>query len=234
MSEPSPAFQYCDVYLAGVRKAFGPRQPVLVEVTLDVLHGEFVLLTGPSGAGKSTLLRLLHGELRPDAGEAVVLGTDLATLRASQVHLLRRQVGMIFQDFKLLPRRTLFDNVALGLRVLGQPRRAIERRVRHLLHWVGLGRRVADYPGSLSGGEQQRAAVARAVAAEPRLLLADEPTGNLDAANALDILQLLSELNLRGTTVLLASHDASLQQHLEARVMTLEHGKVLGSHGANR
>jgi cell division transport system ATP-binding protein len=199
----------------------------LRDLTLTIDKGEFIFLTGPSGAGKSTLLRLLLREELPTDGELKVLGRDLKTLRPSQVQAFRRSVGFVFQDFRLIPRLTVFQNVAFVLRVLGQPVSTQQRKTFQVLKWVGLQHRMNAFPEELSGGEQQRIAIARALINDPQLILADEPTGNLDPDLSLEIMNLFREINARGTTVLVATHDRELIQRVGRRSIALDHGRLV-------
>ncbi len=198
----------------------------LRDLTLTIDKGEFIFLTGPSGAGKSTLLRLLLREELPSAGELTVLGRNLNTLRPSQVQTFRRSVGFVFQDFRLIPRFTVFQNVAFVLRVLGMPIAVQQRKTFQVLKWVGLQHRMNALPQELSGGEQQRIAIARALINDPQLVLADEPTGNLDPDLSLEIMNLFREINARGTTVVVATHDRELIRRVGKRTIVLEHGAV--------
>jgi cell division transport system ATP-binding protein len=196
-------------------------------LSLTVDKGEFVFLTGPSGAGKSTLLRLLLVQERPTEGELFVNGHDLTTLSRSDVQEYRRGVGFIFQDFKLIPTRTVFENVAFVLEVLGVPSGQQRRKAFQVLKWVGLQHRINAYPRDLSGGEQQRIAIARALVNDPALVLADEPTGNLDPDLSLEIMNLLREVNAGGTTVVVATHDRELIRLVGRRTITLDQGRVV-------
>jgi cell division transport system ATP-binding protein len=217
-----------------VSKVFsvGPvKVPALREVSFRIDKGEFVVLSGPSGAGKTTLLRLLYRDDLPSEGEIEVLGHNLVTLRRSQVAALRRSIGVVFQDAKLLPVRTVYENVAFVLRVLGAPRREITARVFDALRVVGLSSRAQAYPAQLSQGEAQRAALARAIVRRPPLLLADEPTGNLDDAMAGEIVEALKDIRAGGTTIVLATHQARLAAALRRRTLTLEAGRVVKDEG---
>jgi cell division transport system ATP-binding protein len=199
----------------------------LRDLSLTIDKGDFVFLTGPSGAGKSTLLRLLVREDLPSEGELKVLGRDLKTLNASQVQTFRRTVGFVFQDFRLVPRFTVFQNVAFVMRVLGVPVATQQRKTFQVLKWVGLQHRMNAFPEELSGGEQQRIAIARALVNDPQLVLADEPTGNLDPDLSLEIMNLFREINARGTTVLVATHDRELIRRVGRRSVTLDHGRIV-------
>jgi cell division transport system ATP-binding protein len=199
----------------------------LRDVSLFVDKGEFVFLTGPSGAGKSTLLRLLLRQELATEGTVKVAGRDLARLTSHQAQAYRRAVGFVFQDFKLIPSKTVLDNVGLVPRVLGATSVQQQRRTFQVLKWLGLQHRMNAYPLELSGGEQQRVAIARALVNEPALILADEPTGNLDPDLSLEIMNLLRDINSRGTTVLVATHNRDLMRHVGRRAITLDHGHVV-------
>jgi cell division transport system ATP-binding protein len=196
-------------------------------LSLTIDKGEFLFLTGPSGAGKSTFLRLLLREELPNEGELRVMGRDLQTLRPSQVQAYRRTVGFVFQDFRLIPRFSVFQNVAFVMRVLGLPLATQQRKTFQVLKWVGLQHRMNALPEELSGGEQQRVAIARALVNDPQLVLADEPTGNLDPDLSLEIMNLLREVNARGTTVVVATHDRELIRRVGRRSVTLDHGRIV-------
>ena len=210
----------------------GPvKVPALREVSFRIGKGEFVVLTGASGAGKTTLLRLLYRDDLPSEGEVEVLGHGLVQMRRSQVAALWRSIGVVFQDAKLLPVRTVYENVAFVLRVLGAPRREITARAFDALRAVGLSSRAQAYPAQLSQGEAQRAALARAIVRRPPLLLADEPTGNLDEAMAAEIIDVLKDIGAGGTTIVLATHQARLAVALRRRTLTLEGGRVVKDEG---
>ena len=196
-------------------------------LSLTIDKGEFLFLTGPSGAGKSTFLRLLLREELPSEGELKVAGRDLQTLSASQVQAYRRSVGFVFQDFRLIPRFTVFENVAFVMRVLGVVAAVQQRKTFQVLKWVGLQHRMNALPEELSGGEQQRVAIARALVNDPQLVLADEPTGNLDPDLSLEIMNLFREINARGTTVVVATHDRELIRRVGRKSITLDHGRVV-------
>ncbi len=199
----------------------------LRDVSLSVERGEFVFLTGPSGAGKTTLLRLLFGAEHPSRGQIVVAGRNVSRLSPASIPELRRQIGVIFQDFKLLPERTVFENVSITLEIAGLPRRELRARTWSMLRRLGLGHRLDNRPRALSGGEQQRVAIARALVNDPPLLLADEPTGNLDPDLALDIMDIIADAHARGTTVIVATHDPSLLDRYPHRRLLLESGRLV-------
>ena len=217
-----PILVFEDVY-----KSYRADQPVLRGLNLVIERGEFVFVTGSSGAGKSTLLRLLYRADMVDQGRILFLGRDIARLRDDSIPFLRRNIGVVFQDFKLVTSWSVFENVAITLEVLGLPSRLIRTRVGEALERVGLTGRGGDPAGVLSGGEQQRVAVARAIVGEPALVLADEPTGNLDPQLAIDILGLFDEINEAGTTVLFATHDRSLLDIRARRLIVLDEGKAM-------
>jgi cell division transport system ATP-binding protein len=214
------------IQLFHVTKAYPGDPPALVDVSLQIAKGEFVFLTGASGAGKSTLLRMLFGAALPTGGQVMVAGQNIARLGRADIAQLRRRIGVVFQDFKLLQNRSVFDNVAVTLEVLGTEPREIRRKVTTLLRYVGLLEKADALPSRLSGGEQQRVAIARALAGDPAILLADEPTGNLDQERAQDILDLLTQVNARGTTVVVATHDRQLLARYARRVVMLDRGRV--------
>jgi cell division transport system ATP-binding protein len=209
-----------------VFKSFAAHTHALEDVTFRVEAGEFVVLTGPSGAGKTTLLRLLYAAEWPERGHVVVNGRNLIRLPRRRIPEFRRSLGIVFQDFKLLPTKTAFENVAFAQRVLGFPEREVRRRVTEVLKRVGIVHRKDALPQQLSGGEQQRVALARALVNEPALILADEPTGNLDDALARDIMALFYELNADGTTIFIATHDRQLVATAPGRVLTLDRGRL--------
>jgi cell division transport system ATP-binding protein len=202
-------------------------QPALHDVSLKIAKGEFVFLSGPSGAGKSTLLKLIFAAEQPTSGQILVNGRNIAKLKRSQIPYLRREIGVVFQDFKLIPTRTVHENVAYTLRVLGIPESELRQRVFRMLKNVGLFHKQHVLPPKLSGGEQQRIAIARALVNDPAILLADEPTGNLDQDLTDGVMALLEGANARGTTVVVATHDLSLMARFRKRVIYLNQGRVL-------
>jgi cell division transport system ATP-binding protein len=208
----------------GLRYSLGPE--VLRDVSFELAPRSFQFLTGPSGAGKSSLLRMLFLALRPTRGLINLFGHDVATLSKDAVATLRRRIGIVFQDFRLLDHLTTYENVALPFRVMGRSEESYRNEVTELLHWVGLGQRMLALPPVLSGGEKQRAAIARAVIARPQLLLADEPTGNVDPALARRLMRLFVELNKSGTSVLIATHDIALMDQFDARRLVLHEGRL--------
>jgi cell division transport system ATP-binding protein len=214
------------IRLYNVGKQYGEIR-ALQDLSMHVGKGEFVYVTGPSGAGKTTMLKLLYGAVRPSSGKLLVAGIDVAQLKRRDLYKLRRNMGIVFQDFKLIPRRTVFENVALALEVIGSPRNVIQRRVDAVLGIVGLRGRGGEYPPTLSGGEQQRVAVARAIVNDPAILLADEPTGNLDGAMAIEVMEILQAINLRGTTVMVATHDVGLMQRFPYRTIRFRAGRLV-------
>ncbi|MDH2445271.1 cell division ATP-binding protein FtsE [Amnibacterium sp. CER49] len=205
----------------------GAPRPALDAVSLEIGSGEFVFLVGASGSGKSSLLRLMLREEKPTSGEIHVLGQRLTSISSRKVPYFRRSLGVVFQDFRLLPNKTVFDNVAFTLQVLGKSRGFIQSAVPDVLTTVGLGEKAQNLPNELSGGEQQRVAIARAVVNKPAILLADEPTGNLDPNTSDEIMQVLERINLAGTTVVMATHDVSIVDRLQKRVVELKHGHII-------
>ncbi len=219
--EPDAMIQAFHVY-----KQYDRESSALSDVTLRVHKGEFAFLTGASGAGKTTFLKLVFREELPSQGQILVNGRNVTAIPEGQIPELRRAIGVVFQDFKLLKRKTVMENVAFVLRILGVPAKEQKRRAFAALKSVGLHHKLHAYPLQLSGGEQQRVAIARALINEPMLLLADEPTGNLDPDMAQEIMKLFEEVNARGTTVLVATHDREMIQRLGKRVITLDHGRL--------
>jgi cell division transport system ATP-binding protein len=210
-----------------VSKTYARGVYALRDLSLRVEKGDFVFLTGPSGAGKSTLLRLLIRQDVPSEGQLIVGGRNLATLTTRQIQSYRRSLGFVFQDFKLLPGKTVLENVSFVPRVLGMAEAQQQRRTFQVLKWVGLQHRMNAYPLELSGGEQQRIAIARALVNDPAIILADEPTGNLDPDLSLEIMNLFREINARGTTVVVATHDRELIRRVGRRAVTLDHGNIV-------
>ena len=217
------------ILLDRVTKTYGKgTEPALDRVSLFIEPREFVILIGTSGAGKSTLFKLLTREEKPTSGKIVVGGIDYDTLKDRNIPMLRRKIGVVFQDFKLLPQRTVFENIAFALEIAGMTRHEIKSTVPKVIELVGLKGKEKSFPHQLSGGERQRVSIARAVVRQPKILIADEPTGNLDPRNSWDIIRLLEKINKYGTTILLTTHNSEIVNKLKRRVITLDHGKVSG------
>lgn len=215
------------IKLENVSKAYSAGIPALNNVSLHIEPGEFVFVVGDSGSGKSTLIKLLLKELEPTEGTIIINNQKLGNIRHKQVPRFRRNIGVVFQDFRLLKDRNVYENVAFAQRVVGTPVKALRRKVPAVLSMVGLAAKYRSYPREISGGEQQRVAIARALVNEPKLLLADEPTGNLDAHNAWEIMKLLDEINSRGTTVLVVTHNLDIVNAMKKRVITMKKGVVV-------
>jgi cell division transport system ATP-binding protein len=215
------------IRLVDVTVTYPNGKEALINVDLEIRRGDFIFLVGPSGAGKSTLIRLLIREQVATTGRVYLAGRDLARVSRSQVHRLRRRIGVVFQDFRLLPNKTVRENVAFALEVTGAPLDEIRRRVPRLLALVGLEDQAQQLPAQLSGGEQQRAAIARALVHDPAILIADEPTGNLDPVTGWEIVQLLLEINALGTTLVVATHNQEIVTALRRRVVALEQGRMV-------
>ena len=214
------------ITLKNVTKEYDKENTGLTNVSLDVEKGEFVFIVGKSGSGKTTLMKLLQKELEPTSGQIIVNGQNYKELKRKELPKLRRQMGMVFQDFRLLKDRTIFENVAFAQKVVEAPNLYIKRQVENMLDMVGLKDRMKAFPNELSGGEQQRVAIARALVNHPVLLLADEPTGNLDPVTAREIMELLSEINKKGTTVLVVTHNRELVNEMGKRVIQIEDGQI--------
>lgn len=221
------------IELRNVSTIYGDNFMALDDVSLVVKQGELVSLVGPSGAGKSTLLRLLTREIVPDKGEVILDGVNLADLSSSEVPLLRRKIGTVYQDFKLLTNKNSFENVAFALEVCGIREEEINADVPKVLNIVGLSDKVDSFPYQLSGGEKQRLTIARALIHRPRIILADEPTGNLDLVNTYDVVKLLMKINELGTTVILATHNREVVNAIGKRVVTMEKGRIVRDQGEN-
>ena len=216
------------IRLEGVSKVYKGDVTALREVSVEIQRGEFVFLVGPSGSGKSTFLRLLNREEVADTGQLMVAGKDIGALRSWKVPYLRREIGYVFQDYKLLSRKTVYENVAFGLEVIGRPRSVIRKQVPFILELVGLTPKAERFPDELSGGEQQRVSIARAFVNRPLILLADEPTGNLDPSTSVGIMRLLDRINRSGTTVVRAPHDRGTVDAVRGGVIELARGVVAG------
>lgn len=199
--------------------------PALLDVTLEIEKGDFAFINGPSGAGKTTLLKIIAGMEKPTQGELIVKGINLNKIRPSKIPYLRRSIGFVFQDFKLLPYKTAFENVAFALEIIGFSKKEILKRTNNALQLVGLEEKKNSYPLKMSGGEQQRISIARAIVNEPSILLADEPTGNLDASISKEIMNIFKKINTRGTTVVFATHNRELAAHYSNKVFTLDRGR---------
>ncbi|HFU3810624.1 TPA: cell division ATP-binding protein FtsE [Streptococcus suis] len=215
------------IEMKDVTKKYGNGTTALRNVSVNVEAGEFAYIVGPSGAGKSTFIKLLYREEKLDKGSLIVGKFDLAKIKKRDVPLLRRSVGVIFQDYKLLPKKTVFENIAYAMEVIGEKPRNIKKRVMEVLDLVGLKHKIRSFPNELSGGEQQRIAIARAIVNNPKVLIADEPTGNLDPENSWEIMNLLERINLQGTTVLMATHNSQIVNTLRHRVIAIEDGRLV-------
>ena len=218
------------IQLFNVTKSYGRESVALREMTVHVEKGEFVYVTGPSGAGKTTFLSMLYGATKPTRGQILINGTNITRMTGRQIPYLRRKIGVVFQDFKLLGSRTVYENVAFALEAQGKKRYEVSKKVYQALKEVGLEHRLQRKPIELSGGEQQRIAIARALVVDPLILLADEPSGNLDQEVTLEIMELFKHAHARGTTVLLATHDHSLYKRFPKRVLGLEDGRLVMDH----
>ena len=215
------------IVLENVSKAYNAGMPALNNVSLHIERGEFVFIVGDSGSGKSTLIKLLLKELDPTEGVIRINGRTINSIRRKQIPRFRRNIGVVFQDFRLLKDRNVYENIAFAQRVIATPTKRIKRRVPMMLSMVGLAAKYKSYPKQLSGGEQQRVAIARALVNEPKILLADEPTGNLDNHNAWEIMRLLEEINQRGTTVLVVTHNMEIVNAMNKRVITMKKGVIV-------
>ena len=226
------------IQMKGVTKKYNRGATALRNITISVNQGEFVYLVGPSGAGKSTFIRLLYREERTTKGALKVGKFNLAKMKKREIPILRRSIGVVFQDYKLLPNKTVFENIAFAMEVIGEKPHVIKKRVTEVLDLVGLKHKMRSFPDQLSGGEQQRVAIARAIVNNPQVLIADEPTGNLDPEISWEIMQLLERINLQGTTVLMATHNRQIVDTLRHRVVAIEDGRIVrdeeeGEYGYN-
>ncbi len=219
------------IQLENVSKAYVEGIPALADVSLSIEDGEFVFIVGDSGSGKSTLIKLLMKELEPSEGTITVNNRDISTITHKNIPYFRREIGVVFQDFRLLKDRNVYENVAFAMRVVGESNRNIRKRVPVMLSLVGLAAKYKSFPKQLSGGEQQRVAIARALVNNPGILLADEPTGNLDNNNAWEIMKLLEEINARGTTVVVVTHNMEIVRAMNKRVITIQKGNLVGDAG---
>ena len=213
--------------LVNVTKTYETGTHALNGIDMHIDDGEFVFLVGPSGSGKSTIIKLLTAELKPTSGSVLVNGYQLESIKRASIPYMRRTLGVIFQDFRLIEKKTVYQNVAFAMRVIGAPEREIRKRVPYVLDLVGLGEKSKSYPDELSGGEQQRVAVARALINNPAMIVADEPTGNLDPGKSLEIMLLLEQINALGTTVLVVTHEADMVDRFHKRVIAINEGKVI-------
>ena len=208
-----------------VQKTYKTGTVALYDFNLSIKKGEFVFVIGASGSGKSTLIKMLYREEKPDKGSIIIGGIDVAKLKNRKVYILRRKLGVVFQDFKLLPKLTVYENVAFAMEVLGYDKKEIHKRVMEVLNLVGLNK-VRQFPDQLSGGEQQRVVIARAIVNKPKLLICDEPTGNLDPDTSMEIMKVLENINAMGTTIIMATHDRDIVDRMKKRVIMLDHGKL--------
>lgn len=215
------------INIKNVTKVYPNGSTGLKDINISIEKGEFVFFIGSSGSGKSTLIKLLLKEIEPSNGSITIANMDIGNLPQSQIPMLRRKLGVVFQDFRLLPNKTVYENVAFAMQVIEAPIRQIRRNVPNVLSLVGLNKKAKSYPNQLSGGEQQRTALARAIINNPSILIADEPTGNLDPETAWDIMMLLEEINKRGTTVVVVTHAKDIVDNMQKRVVTLQNGHII-------
>ncbi len=218
------------IKLIDTYKTYDNGTKALNGVNLEIQDGEFAFIVGPSGSGKSTMMKLMTGEIRPTSGKVYVNNFDLTTIKTKQLPYMRRTVGVVFQDFRLIDKKTVFENVAFVMRAVGTPPRIIKKRVPYVLDLVGVLHKARRYPDELSGGEQQRVAIARALVNNPKVIIADEPTGNLDPARSLELMTLLGKINELGTTVLVVTHERDLVNQFGKRVISIDRGRVVGDH----
>ena len=216
------------IRLSDVVKEYESGTTALKGISLRIEDGEFVFLVGPSGSGKSTIIKLLTGEITPTSGQIAVNGFSLTNIAERQIPLLRRSIGVIFQDFRLIEKKTVYENLSFAMRAVGAPPREIKKRIPYVLELVGLEQKVDSYPSELSGGEQQRVAIARALINNPSTIIADEPTGNLDPSRSLEIMRLLERINQLGTTMVIVTHEKDLVNQFKKRVISLEQGLITG------
>lgn len=215
------------INMSEVSKVYGNGSVALADVTVDIDKGDFVFVVGPSGAGKSTFIKLILREELPTSGRLVVNGRNVINMQPSEVPYLRRGLGIVFQDYRLLPNKTVYDNVAFAMQVIEAPRREMQKRVHNVLDLVGLRHKVRTYPSELSGGEQQRVAIARAIVNNPVIVIADEPTGNLDPETSWDIMKVFDTINKAGTTIVMATHDKTVVDAMKKRVIAIEKGRIV-------
>ncbi len=222
------------IKLRNVSKFYRPNTYALKDVNLDIAPGEFVSIVGQSGTGKTTLIRLIIAEERPTTGQIIIGGWDITNIEEQEIPYLRRQIGVVFQDFKLLKKKTIFENVAFALETCGVPKKKIQAIIPQVLKIVGLEEKIDRYPYQLSGGEQQRVVIARSLVHKPKLLVADEPTGNLDSINTREIIDLLKRINELGTTVVLVTHNREVVNNLKKRVITIDDGQIINDQSRGR
>ena len=215
------------IIIKNVNKTYKTGVTAIYDLSLTIEKGEFLFIIGSTGCGKSTLIKMLYREEKPTSGKIIVGGIDVAKLRNGKVYKIRRKIGVVFQDFKLLPRLNVYENVAFAAEVLGLSKAEIHAKVIKALELVGLKARAKNYPNQLSGGEQQRVAIARAIVNEPKLLICDEPTGNLDEVTSMEIMNVLEEINKLGTTVIMVTHDTEIVDKMKKRVILLDSGRIL-------
>jgi len=215
------------IYLDKVSKRYRQGDVGVTDVSLSISRGEFVSIVGRSGAGKTSLLKILLAEEKPTSGKVFFDSIDMTKIRSRELNLFRRRIGVVFQDFRLLPNKTVFENVAFAMEAAGKSNKDIQQDVPYVLQLVGLAEKSDRFPGDLSGGQQQRVAIARAIVNQPDVIIADEPTGNLDRANTQEIIEILQKINELGTTVLLTTHDEQVLSHLDKRIITIENGRVV-------
>jgi len=214
------------IHMVGISKTYGNGSVALADISVHIGKGEFVFIVGPSGAGKSTFVKLLFREELPTSGTLIVHNRDVVALQPCEVPYLRRELGIVFQDFRLLPNKTVYENVAFAMEVIEAPRREIQKRVHHVLDLVGLKQKARTYPAQLSGGEQQRVAIARAIVNRPAVVIADEPTGNLDPDTSWEIMKIFERINANGTTIVMATHDKMVVDGMKKRVIAIEKGRI--------
>lgn len=215
------------IRLTNVKKTYKTGVTAIQDLNLTISKGEFVFIIGSTGCGKSTLIKMLYREEKPTSGQIIVGGIDVGKLRNGKVYKIRRKIGVVFQDFKLLPKSTVYENVAFALEIFGLPKDEIHSKVLKALELVGLKHKVKNYPAQLSGGEQQRVAIARAIVNGPKLLICDEPTGNLDKNTGMEIMRVLDEINKLGTTIIMVTHDINIVEQMKKRVIVLDSGRVV-------
>ena len=215
------------IRMKGVKKTYKNGVTAIYDLDLKIEKGEFVFIIGSTGCGKSTLIKMLYREEKPNAGEIIVGGLNVAKLKNRKVYKLRRKLGVVYQDFKLLPKSTVFENVAFALEIFGTPKKEIYEKVLKVLDLVGLKNKAKHYPTNLSGGEQQRVAIARAIVNRPKLLICDEPTGNLDENTSMEIMKVLEEVNKMGTTIIMVTHDTKIVDRMKKRVILLDAGRIV-------